>query len=217
MTTPALTSQGILFKIASGAGSAKTVTGVAVGFPTILTSAAHGFSNGDRVTFDSNFAGANASTLNAQVVNVTNVTTNTYAVQINTVGLTITAGTATGTAATYTNVGGVSGISDFESGETPEIDVSDFDSTFKEYIAGLADNGAFTMAVNFAKSQAGQTIVQARRDDGVVSSMKVVLPAGSTPTASFTGFVKKFSKNMAVGAAQTGQISIRVTGAVTWA
>jgi len=217
MTSPAKTSQGILFKIATGSGSPKTITAVAVGYPTILTSAAHGFANGDAFTFDSNFAGANASALNGQTGTIRNVTTNTFAVDINTIGLTITAGTATATCATYTNVGGITGISDFESGETPEIDVSDFDSVAKEYILGLPDNGSFTAALWFAKANTGQAAVQARRDDGVAVAMKVVLPSGTTPTASFTGFIKKFSKSMAVDAAQTGSVSVRVTGAVAWA
>jgi hypothetical protein len=218
MTSPAVTSQGTLFQIASGTGGAKTISGtVGVGNPTVLTSTAHGLSNGDVITNNSGFTGADASALNGKTYVVQFKTTNTFAVAQDTTGLTITVGTATVTATTYTSVGGITGISDIESGETPDIDVSDLDSTIKEYIAGLADNGSFTLALNFALSNAGQAVVQARRNDGATVAMKVVLPSGTTPTASFNGFVKKFSKNFNVDAARTGSVTVRVTGSITWA
>src|SRR5262245_45201011 len=95
MPSTAISAQGSLLQVSSTAGSAKTITGVAVGFPTIITSAAHGLTNGDVVTF-AGVTGADAALLNGVSAVITNVTTNTFAVGINTVGKTITAaGTAT--------------------------------------------------------------------------------------------------------------------------
>ena len=67
MPSTAISAQGSIVQIATGSGGAKTITGVAVGNPTILTSAAHGFSNGDVVTFAA-LTGADAALLNGQTL-----------------------------------------------------------------------------------------------------------------------------------------------------
>ena len=45
----AISAQGTTLQLSTGTGGAKTITGVVVGNPTILTSAAHGLANGDVV------------------------------------------------------------------------------------------------------------------------------------------------------------------------
>lgn len=217
MTSPAISAQHTLVKIASGTGVAKTITAVAVGNPTILTAAAHGMANGDNVTFSSGFTGADAALLNGKTAVIKYVSTNTFAVDIDTTGKTITAGTATATGATYTNIGGVTTINDVESGSANEIDTTDLDSVAKEYLLGLADNGSFSLAGNHAWTDAGQLVAQQRRNDGAVVNMKIVLPSGPTPTASFAALVKKFAKSMGVDNAVKFSMDIRVTGAITWA
>jgi hypothetical protein len=59
--------------------------------------------------------------------------------------------------------------------------------------------------------------LQARRLDGVSTNMKVILPSGTTPTASFAGLVKKFTKSAAVDGVVTASVDVRVNGAITWA
>lgn len=73
------------------------ITNIAVGYPTILTSALHGLVDGDSVTLD-DFAGLDADLLNGEVVTVAYATDNTFAVAINTTGKTITDNTNTATA-----------------------------------------------------------------------------------------------------------------------
>lgn len=212
----AISAQGTIVQIATGAGSAKTVTAVAVGFPTILTSAAHGFANGDVITFSSGFTGANASALNGKTYTVVNKTTNTFAVLEDTTGLTITAGTATATSTTYTAVGNIVVINEFESGSASEIDVTHLSSSAKEKRLGLVDNGAFSLNIQHSNADAGQAALQARRLDGAAVNMKIILPTGTTPTASFSALVKKFSKSAAVDGVVNGSCDIAVNGAVTW-
>lgn len=117
----------------------------------------------------------------------------------------------------YTAIGNVKSFSDLESGSSSEIDVTDLTSTEKEYLLGLADPGTFSMAVLASHADAGQEIAAARRRDGAKTYFQIILPSGSTPTASFAGFVKKFSRSGGVDAAVTGAIDVRVTGAITWA
>ena len=50
MASSAISAQGSVLAIGTGTGSAVTITGVAVGNPTIITAAAHGFNNGDVIT-----------------------------------------------------------------------------------------------------------------------------------------------------------------------
>lgn len=217
MASTAISAQGTIVQIATGTGGAKTISGtVGVGFPTILTSTSHGLANGDYITFNSGFTGTDAADLNGKSYSIKNVTTNTFAVEQNTTGKTITVGTASATPTTYTAIGNVKSISEFESGSASEIDVTNLASTAKEKRLGLVDNGGFSLAIHHSNADAGQTQAQARRLDGAAVNMKIILPSGSTPTASFSALIKKFSKNAAVDGVVEGAIDVTVNGAVTW-
>ena len=99
-------SQGTVIAIeASTAGAVTTVT-AAVGYPTIITKAAHGLEDGDVVTLTA-FAGASAALMNDEVVMIHHVTTNTLAVSIDTTGGTLTAANGTLTPNTFTTIGEV--------------------------------------------------------------------------------------------------------------
>lgn len=114
-------------------------------------------------------------------------------------------------------VGNVKSISDLEGGSSSEVDITDLRSTAKEFLSGLADNGSVTMAINYYRGDAGQVILDARRLDGRTTNFRITLPSGPTPKATFAGFVKKFSKSMAVDSPVGSSLELRVTGAVTWA
>lgn len=117
----------------------------------------------------------------------------------------------------YTAIGDVKSFSDLESGSSSEIDVTDLTSTEKEYLLGLADPGTFSLSVLASHNDPGQEIAALRRRDGAKTHFRITLPSGSTPVATFAGFVKKFSRSGAVDAAVTGAIDVRVTGAISWA
>jgi hypothetical protein len=112
MPSTAISAQGSTLQVGNGTGAAKTITGIVIGNPTILTITAHGFANGDVVSL-AGLTGTGAATLNGQSVVVRNRTTNTIAFDIDTTGLTITAaGSATpvqwttvGNFKTYSEIG----------------------------------------------------------------------------------------------------------------
>jgi len=214
MTSTAISAQGSTVNIGTATGSAKTVTAVAVGNPTLLTSAAHGFSNGDIVTFSSGFSGANAADLNGQTAVVTNVTTNTFAVQIDTTGHTITAGTATATPVTWTAIANVKTFSGFD-GAASELDVTNLSSTAKEFKLGLVDPGHFQMEMDQDNSDAGQVALLAAQTSGAMKQFKLTLP--NTRTATFNAYVKKASSKGGVDAIVKRSTEFRISGSITWA
>ena len=215
MASTAISAQGTIVQIATGTGGAKTITAVTVGYPAIVTATSHGLSNGDVVTIAS-VVGTMATTINVANWVVLYKTTNTFAIGLDTTGLTYTSG-GTATPVTYTAIANVKSISDFESGSASEIDVTNLASTAKEKRLGLVDNGGFSLGIHHSNADPGQAALTARRADGAAVNMKVILPSGTTPTASFSALIKKFSKNAAVDGVVEGSVDVTVNGAITWA
>jgi hypothetical protein len=217
MASSAISAQGAILSIGTGTGGAKTVTGVAVGSPTILTSSAHGFSNGDYITFSAGFTGANASALNSKSYVVRSKTTNTYAVDEDTTGLTITAGTATATPTTYTAVANVKSYTGFD-GSASELDKTNLVSTAKEFMLGLVDPGQFSIEIDVDNNDAGQAALRAKLISGAITAFKLVLPgAVSLLTYTWNGYVKKFDQKGGVDQIVKASVDIRNSGSVTLA
>lgn len=214
MTSTAISAQGTTFEIGTGSGSPVSIAsgGVAVGVETILTATAHGFNVGDVVTFNSGFAGADAALLNGITVSVKAKTTNTFAIGVDTTGKTITYGTATATAATFTAVADIKDYSGFD-GSASELDKTNLASTAKEFSLGLVDNGQFSMNLDYAAADAGQTALRAKRVSGVLSNFRLTLP--DTTVITFSGYVKKFTQGGGVDALVKSSCDIRISGAVT--
>jgi hypothetical protein len=210
MSSSAISAQGSVIAIGTGSGAAKTLTAIALGNPTILTSAAHGFANGDVVTL-AGLTGTDAATLNGQSVSVRNITTNTFAINIDTTGKTITAaGIATST--TFTNVANVRTFIGFD-GAASEIDVTNLDSIAKEFRLGLTDPGQFTFEIDYDSANAGHIALRARQVSGVLSNFKLTLP--NATVIAFSAYVKKFSLGGGVDAVAKTSVDLRISGAVT--
>ena len=216
MASTAMTAQGTGLYIGGAGGSAKTVSAVTVGTITkIVFTAAHGWSTGDYITFDSNFAGADAASINGKsvVVKALEGTTGIYFDTVNLSGKTITAGTATGTAASWTKVGNLTDLKALD-GSTAEVDVTNHDSTAKEFILGVPDFGNLSAQVDGDRSNVGHQAVDSAKADGLVRTFKYVLPSGTTPTLTFQGLAKKFDDGAGVGDKYKRGIEIRITGTV---
>jgi hypothetical protein len=209
MASTAISAQGSTLAIGTGTGSAKTITAIQVGNPTILTIAAHGFNNGDVVTL-TGLTGADAALLNGSQLTVRDITTNTFAVKVDTTGKAITAsGSATPT--TFTNVANVKTFSGFD-GSASEIDVTNLQSTAKEYRLGLTDPGQFTIEIDYDGTNAGHIALRSKQSSGVLCSFQLTLPNLSVIT--FSGYVKKFSLAGGVDAVAKTSVDIRISGSV---
>ena len=130
---------------------------------------------------------------------------------INSQGATVEINTGTVGSETWTPISNINSFSGLD-GEASEIDVTNLDSTAKEFRIGLKDNGGFSLEIHVDYADAGQNALRAAGDD--VQGFKVTL-ADATELA-FSGLVKNADAiNVGVDAVVTGSVSIRVTGAVT--
>jgi hypothetical protein len=140
------------------------------------------------------------------------VTPNTFAVDVDTTGKTITAGSGTATPQTYTAVANVKSYSGFD-GEASEIDVTNLQSSAKEFRLGLIDNGKFSFECDQDDNDAGQIAVLAAQVAGTIQNFTLAFPNGKV--ASWTGFVKKFTRSGGVDQVLKQTCDIRISGAVT--
>lgn len=213
MTSTAISAQGSTLAVSGSAGVAKNITAIALGFPTILTSAAHGFANGDIVTL-AGLTGADAALLNGQTVVIKNVTANTFAADIDTTGKTISAA-GTATPVSWTPIGNLNNFKGFD-GQANEIDKTNLSSTAKEFMLGLQDFGHFTFDVDKDFTDPGQLACDAAKRAGTLKNFKLTLP--NAKTATFSGYVKNSPLDGGVDQIlKTTGVSIRITGDVVYA
>ena len=213
MASNAISSQGAILQMGTGTGGAVTCTAGAAGNPTILTKAAHGLTNGTVVTLAA-FSGADAATLNGKTVAVSNVTSGTFAVPIDSTGKTITY-TGTATPVTYTAIG------EFKSWTGPnsnsdELDTTNLASTAKEKLLGLTDYGDFSFDISVYLDDVGQTALRTALDAKTLKTFKIILPSGTLTTGTFSAYVKSMPVKGGVGQILGGTVTLSITGAFTW-
>lgn len=207
----AISAQGSTVQIGTATGAAKNITAAAIGSPTILTSTAHGLNNGDIVTIAA--ITGTLSAINGVSFVVKNVTANTFAIEYDSTGLTYTSG-GTATPVTWTKISNVKTFSGFD-GAASEIDVTNLDSTAKEFRLGLVDPGQFAMEIDQDNADAGQVAARAAQASGAQKQFKLTLPNGKT--ATFNAYVKKFSSQGGVDTVVKASMDLRITGSITWA
>ena len=217
MSVAAQLSQNSRIYIAGSTSSPATLTAVTVGNPTIIAITGHtGVAAGDVVTF-AGFTGTDAATLNGQTAVVTHYTTgvtnDTFSVDINTLGKTITLGAATATPSAWTIINQVKTIKP-GGASASKLDSTDLNSTAKEYRAGIIDNGTVSCDIFVLESDAGQTACLSAFVNSTVVNMKVVTPA---KTRTFAATILKFPTvpDIAVDALQIGAFEFQINGAVT--
>ena len=211
-TSTAISAQGSILQIGTGSGGAKTITAAAIGFPTIFTSTAHGLSNGDVVAVAA-LVGT-ISAMNGSSFIIKNVTANTFAVDYNSLTLAYTSG-GTATPTTLTGINNLKSFSGFD-GQASELDRTNLSSTAKEFILGLVDYGQFNVDLDYDYADAGQAALLAALASGAVKTFKLTLP--DTHTATFTAYVKRLPTAGGVDqVVKRSGVTLRITGAVTWA
>lgn len=210
MTTTAISAQGSTFKVGTGTGSAKSITGAVRGYPTIVTSVAHGFVNGDVVTIAGSTAPAG---LNGTFV-VKNATADTFAIELDTTGGSAFAGTVTATPVTFTKISNLQTFKGFD-GKVNKLDGTNLDSVAKEWLAGLQDNGSFAFDLHVDMADAGQTALRSFLAARTNNPFKLTLPNGRT--ATFNAFVESFPIDGGVDKIITASVSLVISGEVIYA
>lgn len=130
-------------------------------------------------------------------------------------GTVVKIGAAAGSPTEYIEIGNVTSFNGFD-GSASVIDKTNLRSTAKEFMLGLVDNGMLSLNVDLAWADSGQAAVEAARVSGAQQCFQVILPAGTTPTASFYGYVMKFSKSGGVDQKVAGTIEVKIDGPVVW-
>jgi hypothetical protein len=213
MPSTALSAQGTILQIATGTGGAKTITAVTQANPGVVSSTAHGLNNGDVVTIA---AVVGMTQLNGNSYTVEYTTTNAFALKnTNTTGFTAYTSGGTATPVTFTAIGNVKSFNGFD-GSATEIDVTNFASVAKEKRLGLQDFGSLSMELHLDNSDAGQLAARVAQAGATQKNFKLILPSGTTPTATFAAFVKQFPLQGGVDAVVAGTIALTINGAVAW-
>ena len=120
-----------------------------------------------------------------------------------------------GPSTTWIKVGQLTDIKG-TSDTSPDIEVTDLDSTTKEYVQGLPDTGTLSATCYCVASDVGLIAVEAAFDARVLKQFKVTYPAGTTPVRTFSGYVKSFPKigDISKDGVITGTIEIKRSGTV---
>ena len=98
----------------------------------------------------------------------------------------------------------------------PEVDVTNLDSTAKEYIAGLADGNTVEFDVNYIRGTQ-QDSLRTSQAAGSTVNMKMVWQTSPITTAVFDLVLLQFEMGETTPDSQiTASISGRISGSITW-
>lgn len=98
--------------------------------------------------------------------------------------------------------------------QAPEVDVTNLDSTAKEYIGGLPDGAQVEFSCNWIKSSQQTTL---RDAVGNTHVFQVTWPDSPASTAQFSMVVLGFNMDETTSESQLkASITGRITGAITW-
>lgn len=127
-------------------------------------------------------------------------------------GTKISKNTGTAAAPVWAAIKNVSSFSGF-SGSAADIDVTDLDSTGKEYRPGLQDWDSVTMDININMKEASHIALLADKRSGVISEYQALLSDGTG--IEFSGYVKSFPITIGVDTVYKGSVVIKITGDIT--
>jgi len=117
----------------------------------------------------------------------------------------------------FTTIGEVSAVSGIGGGSATEIDVTTLSSSAKEFLMGLKDEGEVSVTLNLDTGDAQQTALRTARDNVTLKNFELDLTDTGPTTLSFSAYVKTFSLGVAVDQQITLEMTLRVTGPITWA
>ena len=206
-----LDAQGTKLEMSNGDGTPITEMTATVGYPTLLTSASHELTAGTSGTLSA-FAGDDAADMNGEVVVVKYVLTNTFSVDIDTTGKTLTAAHGTITPEAYVEI---AEITDWDlAGDTHNmIDKTDLGSTRGEETPGIPRGGAVTFSLGWTSDDTGLLAAEVARAAKTLKTWRITY--SDDATHSFTGYVIAISDSGGVDDKVNGSITIHRVGALT--
>jgi hypothetical protein len=114
---------------------------------------------------------------------------------------------------TLTAIKGLKSFDGIGSGAAAVLDATDLDSSAKEKLAGLPDEGTMTLTFNFIADDAGQMALQKARDDQSIVSFEAAI---KTQKYAFDGLVLTAAiGGIGVDSIVEMTVSVEITGKVT--
>ena len=99
----------------------------------------------------------------------------------------------------------------------PEVDVTNLDSTAKEYIAGLADGNTVAFDVNWLVANTEQSSLRASAAAGSTVHLQMLWETSPNTTAEFAFVLLTFEMGETTADGQiTASISGRISGSIQW-
>lgn len=100
-------------------------------------------------------------------------------------------------------------------GAASEIDVTDLNSSAKEFKMGLADEGNVTFTINYLPSDAVHAALLSDRDSQTLRTFRITLTSSPQETWTFTAYVTAAPLTNAVDGVTQMSITLKVSGIVT--
>lgn len=98
----------------------------------------------------------------------------------------------------------------------PLVDVTNFDSTAKEYIAGLADGTEITVECNYLPAATIQGTLKTNTNAGTNTNIQALITDGTTPkTFTFAVIPLSWVINPQVEDKNTITFTMKITGSIT--
>lgn len=99
----------------------------------------------------------------------------------------------------------------------PEVDVTNLDSTAKEYIAGLADGNTVDFDMNWIGGNTQQEALRTAAANGSTSNFKMTWQTSPNTVAVFDLVILTFEMGETTPEQQvTASVSGRITGSISW-
>ena len=99
-------------------------------------------------------------------------------------------------------------------GSAPTIDVTDLDSTAREYVLGLKDEGAFSLSIHYIPANAVHAQLRAAWAARTKLRFQMIFTDTGTTVWEFSGYVTGFAGNAAVDTVIEATVGIKITGAI---
>lgn len=116
----------------------------------------------------------------------------------------------------FTTITDLTGISGVDGGSNTEIDVTDLNSTAREFILGLKDGGSATLTGFLNTASTELMGLRTDRANSTIRNFKLELTEGTPTVISFSAIVTAFTIDCQVDSAISLSITLRITGDPSW-
>lgn len=100
-------------------------------------------------------------------------------------------------------------------GSATEIDVTDINSTAKEFRLGLQDEGTISITINYIPANAVHAGLRSDRAASTLRNFRILFTDSPNTQWDFAGYVNGFTVDNGVDSVTTATVTIRVSGSIT--